>query len=153
MPTHDSPRCLKKSGSNRERQHQTSQALAQEASVRILVSGFSDEPAGAPSAQPTPVPASVGEDGKRAALRRAQESDRQLNAVYNVLRNRLNREGKRMLTRFQKEWLQARTAATGSEELLAQGMSADNSALRRFADMNETRIAILQNMIARFDEQ
>lgn len=126
-------------------------ARAQDASVRVLVSGFPEKTAGAPHTTPGSTARGVGTNEKQAALRKAQESDDRLNAAYAALRSRLNSAGRKTLRDEQKLWLQGRATETGSDELLARGIAADISALKRFTEMNEARTQALQETLRHYE--
>jgi S1-C subfamily serine protease len=126
-------------------------ARAQDASVRVLTSGFPKKTAIAPQSPPGPTERRVQTNDKEEALRKAKESDDRLNAAYAVLRSRLNSAGKKELRDEQKLWLQTRAAETGSDELLAQGMAAEIGALKRFTEMNDARTRALQETLQHYE--
>ena len=84
---------------------------------------------------------------RRYALAQARERDQRMGEVYTMVRSRLTPSGKEALKRVQMDWLRLRAAQTGSDELLARGMGADTDALRRFAEMDEARTAVLLQLL------
>jgi uncharacterized protein YecT (DUF1311 family) len=83
-------------------------------------------------------------DVKQAVLAQAQQSDRNLQLVYDRLRARLSPSARAQLKEEQRNWLKLRDAQIGTDELLSQGMRADADLLRRFADLTDHRAADLR---------
>lgn len=101
----------------------------------------------APAASP-PLPAPQETVDDTAQLfARAQEADRRLGSVYGSLRSHLIPSGVARLKEEQLQWLKFRAQQTGSDEVLAQGSSANPAALRRFTELNEQRASQLEMVL------
>jgi hypothetical protein len=81
---------------------------------------------------------------KEALLNRAKRSNQAVTRVYNSLISRVPTTRQDLLKRQQDEWLKMRSAETGDEELLTQGLNTDPNVLRRFAEINEARTMVLK---------
>jgi hypothetical protein len=84
---------------------------------------------------------------KQALLNRAKRSNDAMTALYTSLISRVPTARQEQLKQQQDEWLKMRTAEVGGEDLLAQGLDADPSVLRRFAEMNEARTIVLKSAL------
>jgi hypothetical protein len=81
---------------------------------------------------------------KQALLNRAKRSIHAVARVYHSLISRVPTVRQGQLKQQQDEWLKMRRAEAGDEELLTQDSNTDLDALRRFAEMNETRTMVLK---------